>query len=451
MYSLTLRAKAIIIGVLVAGALSFVASLSTYFLAREYLLRQRDAVAVTQVLAATRLASSALVQGGDPLEVLQTSAQVVPGSRAVLYRDGLLLVSGVGLTQTDIPKSLLEKLKTGVPASQRTEMRSEMTIAVGIPMTNYTDTWFIGIVSLRELEASLTVLRLSLTVGATLALIGGGVVGGWLSRRVMEPLRDISAIAQEISLGDLTKRAKEPREPDLARIANSFNAMTASLRKRIEREMRFGATVSHELRSPLTVIRSATDLIASKRDELPPHLQMSSDLLNVRVAAFERIVNDLIEISRYQSGMVEPRLEELSVRSLVETMSSRKGVDLRLLELDDATVVVDIRRFQQIFENLHNNAVLYADGIEAIRGFCRGSVYELNFDDLGIGISDADRGQIFEPFVRGAHHSAIPGSGLGLAITLEHARIMNGDVRVGSSPTGGARFTLIMQIVGVKP
>ena len=226
--------------------------------------------------------------------------------------------------------------------------------------------------------------------------------------------------------------------------------MTFSLQRRIDREARFGATVSHELRSPLTVIRTAADIIASMRSELPPRAQMSSDLLTQRVEAFEKILNDLIEISRYQSGSVEVNLEELSVRQLVETMASRKGIDLRLVEVEGATVVVDVRRFQQIFENINKNAELYAGGLDAIRGVRSESNYELHFDDSGIGLTIDERDKIFEPFLRGEHHAAVPGSGLGLTITLEHARSIGGELVASTSPTGGARFTLRLNVAATQ-
>ena len=446
MYPLTLRAKTILIGIVVAGVLSFVASAATFFLTREFLLRQRENGAVTQVLAAARLASSALAQSDESLGILSASAQLLPGSRAALYQSGSWQISGIGFTNLDIPESLLLQLENGLPARQRAMVGSNVSILVGFPLLNYPNTWFVGVVPLNELERSLEVLRTTLLVGSILAALGGGVIGNWVSRRMMEPLREFSSTAREVSLGDLTKRVNEPREPDLARIAQIFNEMTFSLQRRIDREARFGATVSHELRSPLTVIRTAADIIASMRSELPPRAQMSSDLLTQRVEAFEKILNDLIEISRYQSGSVEVNLEELSVRQLVETMASRKGIDLRLVEVEDATVVVDVRRFQQIFENIHKNAELYAGGLDAIRGVRNESEYELHFDDSGIGVTIDERDKIFEPFLRGGHHAAVPGSGLGLTITLEHAHSMGGELVASASPTGGARFTLSLGV-----
>jgi signal transduction histidine kinase len=287
-----------------------------------------------------------------------------------------------------------------------------------------------------------------LAFGVGLGTLGGAAVGWRLSRRVMEPLHVISDTAEAISLGDLKKRVDEPREPDLARIAHAFNGMTQSLRARIDREARFGATVSHELKSPLTVIKGAAELIAAKRDELPSRAQLGSDLLTVQISEFEKTLSDLIEISRYQSGTVEPQLEVRSAARLLETMAGRHGVDVRKLEVQDAPIVVDVRRLEQIFINLKKNADLYANGLEAIRSEQVDDTYLLHFDDAGIGVAPEDRDRIFEAFVRGNHHTATPGSGLGLAITREHAKAMGGDIRVTSSPEGGARFTVTLRVGG---
>ncbi|MGA0379131.1 MAG: HAMP domain-containing protein, partial [Ilumatobacteraceae bacterium] len=240
MITFTLRSKTVFMGTAVAALLSLAASLSTFFLSREYLLRQRDEVAVTQVRAAARLAVSTLTRSEDPLEVLLSGAQLLPGARAALYQDGSWLVSGVGLATEDIPSDLIRSLESGSAGRQRVSIRDESAVVVGFPIQTTSDTWFIGVMSLQELERTLSVLRGALAIGGLLAIVGGGSVGWWLSRRVMEPLHDISSTAEQISGGDLTKRAKEPREPDLARIAQTFNEMTTSLRARIDREARFG-------------------------------------------------------------------------------------------------------------------------------------------------------------------------------------------------------------------
>ena len=113
MPTFTLRKKTVLLGAVIASLLSLLASVSTFLLAREYMLRQRDDVAVTQVRAAARIASSTLLRSDDPLTVLLAGAQVLPGARAALHQGGTWLVSGVGLAPEDLPVDLVRNLETG--------------------------------------------------------------------------------------------------------------------------------------------------------------------------------------------------------------------------------------------------------------------------------------------------------------------------------------------------
>lgn len=434
------------VGALVAAVLSLVAAASTYLLARQYSLQQRSDSTTTQVLAAARLASTSFASGSDPLATLMAGAQLLPGSRAALYLDGTWFVSGVGISQDDLPPSLLERLGSGSAARQRTVLQSGPVTVVGYPIAERPSVWFVGVLSMQELQRTLRILQGALAVGAGLGTVGGAMIAWRLSRRVMEPLHEIGNAAEAIARGELERRVEEPSEPDLARIANGFNEMTESLRARIAREARFGATVSHELKSPLTVIKGAAELISTRRDELPARAQLGSDVLGVQIAQFERILTDLIEISRYQAGTVELQLEALSASRLLETLAARYRVDRRKVEVPDIDIIVDVRRLEQVFVNLKNNADLYAGGLEAVRGERHGDMLMIHFDDAGIGVSPGERERILEPFVRGNHHTAVQGSGLGLAITREHARAMGGDIVVGASPEGGARFTFVARV-----
>lgn len=435
-----------LVGALVAAVLSLTAAVSTYGLARHYMLQQRTEAAVAQVAAASRLVSASLTAGNDTLGSLLAGSQLLVGARAVLFRNGEWFVSGVGLSQDDLPADLVSRLEAGVPSRQRALLRAEPVSVVGYPIVQEPATWFVGVLSMRELARTLAIVQGALGVGVGLSVAGGAVVGWRLSRRVMEPLHSIGSTAQAVARGELDKRVEEPSEPDLRRIAHAFNDMTRSLSERIEREARFGAMVSHELKSPLMVIKGAAELVASRREDLPQRAQLGSDLLTSQIEEFEKILGDLIEISRYQSGTVTPQIEVLSSRNLVETLAARHRIDQRRLEIHDADIVVDARRLGQVFVNLKRNADLYAGGIEAIRSSRRGDRYLLHVDDAGVGVATSERERIFDPFVRGNHHTAVPGSGLGLAITREHARAMGADIMVESSPEGGARFTISFQV-----
>ena len=180
MPTFTLRKKTVLLGVEIASLLSLLASVSTFLLAREYMLRQRDDVAVAQVRAAARIASSTLLRSDDPLTVLLAGAQVLHGASAALHKGGTWLVSGVGLAPEDLPVDLVRNLETGSAARQRAKVQFETAIIVGFPLQTQGDTWFVGVVSLEELERTLLTLRGALAIGAILEIVGGGAVGWWL-------------------------------------------------------------------------------------------------------------------------------------------------------------------------------------------------------------------------------------------------------------------------------
>ncbi|MFZ9697146.1 MAG: ATP-binding protein [Ilumatobacteraceae bacterium] len=449
----SLRAKGTVAGVLAAFTVSVAASCLTYFVGRSYLISQRESTAVTQAVAAARTAGTALSGGLTGIEAVVKATRTLPGSLALLTVDGESFASGVGISQEDIPPGFVDSLASGQVVQQRIVLRDEPRIVVGAQYESDVDAWFVALLPMTELRDTLGVLRNALSLGVVVASIAGGGLGRRLSRRVMEPLRAIGVAASDISAGDLTRRVTEPREPDLAVIARAFNEMTAGLSDRIIREIQFGAMVSHELRTPLTVIRGAAEMISTSTIEFDEKSKIGLHLLHERIDDFERILNDLIEISRYGSHTVTPNIETRAVSQLIEAIFARLNIDKEICIFADPgmvdspemfEVLVDVKRLIQTFENLRRNADLYAGGLTAVRVETTADKVLIHFDDAGSGVVVSEREAIFESFVRAQRHSAIPGTGLGLAISREHCRVSGGDLLVGDSPDGGARFTVIV-------
>lgn len=444
----TLRTKAILTGLVIALSISAITSLAIFQIAESYLMNQRIAIATSQISVASRLAAQSIYDGNSPLDSLLTASNTFPNAQTAIRQNDEWFVSKAGFDIDEIPDEIIDLVTEGSPSRSRIMFGESPAIAIGIPITINDEAkfQFIGVVTTLELQRTLSLLQNVLLAGVLFSSIGGAFVGFWLSRRVSEPLHDVSEAAQRIAFGDLTIQIATPSEPDLKNIADTFNFMTKSLQNRIAREARFGAVVSHELKSPLTAIRGATDLLDGMRDELPQKASLSLDILDERVRYFERILNDLIEISRYESGTIQANLEELAVQPLLNALLDR---DQRAhIQLIDSTstkhsiALVDSKRFQQVFENLVSNADAYAHGLSAIRIEESEHQIIIHFDDSGIGISNDIEIAIFDPFFRAPQHSAHPGSGLGLTISKEHANIMGGDLIVSKSPDGGARFSL---------
>jgi signal transduction histidine kinase len=449
--NLTLRTKAILVGCLVAVAVTGMASLVTYGIAQRFLLNQRESVAVSQSYSAARQVARGLADGQDPFTALITGSRTLTSARALLRIDGEWLVSGVGVSPQDVPDGLLALIEARTPGKQRATADSRPYLFTALPITvpQYEVVTFIGVTSFSEFERSLFVLRLALLAGVALAAVGGGFVGRWLSQRVSEPLRAVSTAATAISSGEIGARIPEPNEADLAAIARSFNTMAETLESRFKRDAQFAAHVSHELRSPLTVIKNATEMLADRRAELGERAQLSVDMLTERVAAFEKILADLLEISRYETNTIAAHVEVLNLAQLLDTLAMRHQVAASISQMHYVSPVIDVevdaRRFAYCYKNLVDNANLYADGLVAIRVDEHDEHVDVHFDDAGPGVTPDQHEAIFQPFIRGTRTSGVRGSGLGLAIVSEHMRVMHGSVSVGSSPEGGARFTLSLR------
>ena len=131
------------------------------------------------------------------------------------------------------------------------------------------------------------------------------------------PVADASEAAKAIAGGRLETRLAPTDDPDLGVLASSFNDMAAALQQRVERDARFASDVSHELRSPLMTLSASIDVMEARRDEMPERAQAALDLLVSDVARFRGLVEDLLEISRFDAGAIRLHLEDLRVSQFV--------------------------------------------------------------------------------------------------------------------------------------
>ena len=149
-----------------------------------------------------------------------------------------------------------------------------------------------------ELQRTLSTLAWVLGGFAALTVVGAALLGRWAAGRVVAPLDDIAGTAARVAAGDLSKRLPTTEDPDLVTLVGSFNAMVDALTERIERDARFTADVSHELRSPLTVLTTSVQLLERRRDELPERTREVVDLVSTEVLRFRQVVDDLLELGR---------------------------------------------------------------------------------------------------------------------------------------------------------
>ncbi len=333
---------------------------------------------------------------------------------------------------------------------------------VGVPVPSVHADYF-DVFDLSDLDHTLRVLALALIVAGVVTTIFGIALGRFASTRSLRPLAVVSRAARAIAGGDLDTRLDlEAADPDLEGFTYSFNAMVDQLQERIEREARFNSDVSHELRSPLTTLSASVEVLEADRDDLPERSQRALQLLSDDLRRFQRMVADLLEMSRADAGSVDVFLEDVRVGELVPRsveagfahMEYHGNATPPAVRVDPAVdavhVGVDKRRFERVMVNLLENADHYGGGATVVgAGMAAGdgALVELTVDDAGPGIDPLERTKVFDRFYRGSEsgrRGTGTGTGLGLALVAEHMRVMHGAVRVESSPEGGARFVLTL-------
>ena len=316
-------------------------------------------------------------------------------------------------------------------------------IVVGVELPG-TDAAYFEFVPVVEYQRTLETLVVVLVIAASATTVAGAVAGWFVSKRLVRPLIAVGDAAEAISAGNLSQRLDVGGDRDLDRVARSFNEMAQSLEQRIARELRFTADVSHELRTPITAMASAVSL--AQRADLEGRAKFAVDVLDQQVEHLRTLTLELLEISRIDAGVAELRLEEVDVETLTRRVLASMGIDAAVLSSNlgvDGLHRVDPVRFERVLSNLFENAVRYAGRVTEVTLGRDGGDLVVTVDDAGPGVAENERVAIFGRFHRGeaaAGPDQPKGTGLGLALVDEHVRMHGGDVSVGSSPAGGARF-----------
>ena len=419
-------------------ALCAAAALATWSLSAGYLLSQRTRIATAEGIdSAVALQRTLSDASGIPAVLERTR----PASgEALLHADGQWYASALSLTPEAAPESVRSAAMDGRVVRQRGVLDGVPQLFVGVPLDGG-DT-YVAVLPLAELDATLKTLSTVLAAVAVLTSASFTALGAWASRRALRPLVAVSEAAAAVAAGHLDTRLRT-RDPDLRGLAQTFNTNAEALEARVRREARFAADVSHELRSPLTTLVNAVDVLSGRRDEMSATAASMVELMQAEVTRFAAIVRDLLEISVDDASPPAP-LEPVRLAPLVRAaVAGRIEVTVTSPTAEDAVVLGDRRRLERVVCNLLDNAELHGGGVvDVLVRDVPGGV-ELVVDDAGPGVPTELRSDVFERFARGPRaRSDTDGAGLGLALVARHVRRHAGEVRVEDRPGGGARFVV---------
>jgi two-component system sensor histidine kinase MtrB len=287
-----------------------------------------------------------------------------------------------------------------------------------------------------------------------LALITWLVVG-----LVLHPVREASQNARKLADGAFDARMRVHGEDELAQLARSFNQMAQSISDqftRLERmskvQQDFVSAVSHELRSPVTTIRMAGQLIYDKRDELPAALRRSAELQHDQLINLDTMLSDLLEISRFDAGAMTLATEPSDLADIVRRtiraqlpLAQSNGVAVYMQTQGDTTAQIEPRRIERIVRNLVVNALEHAESRPVrIRVVGGPTAVAVEVSDNGIGLTDEQVAHVFDRFWRAdtARVRKSGGTGLGLTIAREDALLHGGRLQCAGELGLGATFLL---------
>ena len=414
-------------------------------LVRRSLIEDRQQTATRQAYTDARLVRTGLRATNPDVPDLLAGLQVGPSSQVLLHRDGRWYSSSAAADPTTVPLELRRGVFDGRAGRQTYRSDGEPYFAVGVPLPAF-NAYFFEVTSVQDIERTVELLARSLGIASVLAGALIAAAAWFLSATVLRPLTHMASAARSIVAGALDTRLDAEGDRDLTPLVTAFNEMLDELRSRIEREARFASDVSHELRGPLAALAAAVDVVNRRRSELPARAVTAVDALSEQVASFNRLVLDLLEISRFDAGAAEVRREAIELAALVHSVVAERGADVPVqTPRGEVFVEGDRRRLRQVVSNLLDNAANYAGGAVRVVVSREDGCARVAVDDAGQGVPVGERDEVFERFHRGSaadEPQAPRGSGLGLALVREHVTLHGGSAWVEDSPDGGARFLI---------
>jgi two-component system OmpR family sensor kinase len=443
-----------------------------YFAAREVLFRTNADVLASEynaVLAAFRKANAgrpatalrALIlsqQFSNELASRHTSAAIFDPNGGEIVKAPATLA-----TNSDVPTLYTQDYLTAVRSKPKpyyiaTAADGSTALVVLNVVRNGTRAIAVAQLSIPtdEIDQTLRLDREVAVVGSVLVLALALLLSPLIVGRALRPLDQMASTAGALAAGDYKQRVTVPNSGDeIGTLAVAFNQMAAGIdqafevRRQSEEQMRhFVADASHELRTPLTSIAGYIDVLGRREAVDTETLQASLAAMQQESARMTRLVNDLLTLTRFESGKTASRQPVLLDRFVGQALDELSLGDKGAVESRDlqpgVTVSADPEALKQVVTNLAQNALKYAPGAEQ-----RWSVFQedgraaIRLQDTGPGISRQDLPHVFDRFYRGekARDRSAGGSGLGLAIAKSIVEAHQGTIEAASEPGDGATFT----------
>jgi signal transduction histidine kinase len=362
------------------------------------------------------------------VQVVDTTGRVIASSPSLSGRPPLIK-SG--------PTRALQERTLEHPAfapNQRFEAFSVPVTIGGQPVT------VIVASSLADFEQSVHVLGNFLLIALPLLLVVMGGTSWVIIGRSLRPVEAMRAEVAEITTRQLNRRVPVPGSDDeVGRLAVTLNQMLDRLQASTDLQQRFVADASHELRSPVANIKAAVE-VALRHPELTDWPAVARDILD-QDERMADLVNELLLLARFDEGTATQRRSTVEVSEIVSHQAQQvrpSGAPVVVTAVESGSVLADRGHLERLVGNLVDNAARHAATVVEVSVTVAGDWVEVRVRDDGPGVPEADRGRIFERFVRLEEDRARAsgGLGLGLAIVNELVALYGGTINVGDAQPG---------------
>ncbi|HEY2650968.1 MAG TPA: ATP-binding protein [Solirubrobacteraceae bacterium] len=310
--------------------------------------------------------------------------------------------------------------------------------------------------SLDVRERELQRLAILLLISLPGALLLASVAGYQVARAAMRPVERMRARAALISDRNISDRLPEPQTGDeLARLAQTLNHLLGRLQAAIEHQRQLIGDASHELRTPISVLRTRLDVAARDTNADEASLRLVLEQARADANRLARLADDLLVLARSDQGALPLRLEPLDIQDVLEAAAARqqsaagqqqRTISTSVLIDGGAVVMADADRIAQVLDNLVINSLRYGAGTTALiaRAAEDSARLEVLVTDHGNGFPAGFAPRAFDRFSQGDETRGRGGSGLGLAIVAAIVHAHGETPTAGNHPDGGAqvRFTL---------
>ncbi|MER8086714.1 HAMP domain-containing sensor histidine kinase [Streptomyces sp. NPDC058316] len=467
-----LRTRLIAAFLLVAAISAVTTATLTYREARSAILQQAQDTAVDQFR--DRIGALSVTLPVDEEQLRRNCQHLAregkPQTRVFAEYGNIRVSSSDRPTSNVITSALRDAVRGNASGSfQRVVKDGRPWLTVGMPALfdrgdgrQPTGLFLYAVIPLTTEEANVKAMVTAARDGALPALLIALVPALLAARSVLRPVRDLRRAAAGIGRGELDTRIEVRGSDELAELAWTFNESSTKLQESVEelrraeaRARRFASDVSHELRTPLAGMLAVTEVLDEDAAQLNSDTAAAVRLISAETGKLATLVEDLMEISRFDAKAADLHLDEVDVAETIrKTLQSRRWEDRVDTELPDGVrALLDPRRFDVVVANLVGNALRHGARPVTVRlrTQSRGATSWLVTEvaDNGPGIDPAVLPHIFDRFYKAdAARTRSAGSGLGLAITQENVRLHGGTVHAANEPGGGAVLTVELPLEG---